>query len=205
MTLELWNTFATFGTFVVIAATAIAALVQLRHLRGSNQIAALTELQHEVQTPQFAAAEHFVRTELASKLKDPEFRYQIAKRHARTSEFQTLITKVNTVGNYYDTLGLLVKTGLVDRDLALNMLAVNGAGAWDDLAPAGAIFRRKQGDTIWENFEYFVVLSKEWIAAHPTGDYPADVSRIGLKDEWREADALYAASRAPDKPSTTSL
>jgi hypothetical protein len=40
MSLELLNTFATLGTFVVIAGTAIAAIVQLRHARSSNQIAA---------------------------------------------------------------------------------------------------------------------------------------------------------------------
>lgn len=36
MSLELVNTFATLGTFLVIAATATAAIVQLRHARGSN-------------------------------------------------------------------------------------------------------------------------------------------------------------------------
>ena len=37
MSLELWATIASVGTFVVIAATAIAAFVQLRHVRRSNQ------------------------------------------------------------------------------------------------------------------------------------------------------------------------
>jgi 23S rRNA G2069 N7-methylase RlmK/C1962 C5-methylase RlmI len=49
MTLEFLNTFASFGTFAVIAATAIAALVQLRHARSSNQIAAMNELQEVYQ------------------------------------------------------------------------------------------------------------------------------------------------------------
>jgi len=43
MSLELVNTLASIGTLLVIAATAIAALAQLRHSRGSNQIIALTE------------------------------------------------------------------------------------------------------------------------------------------------------------------
>jgi hypothetical protein len=54
MSLELLNTFATFGTFVVITATAVAALVQLRHARSSNQIAALNELRKAQETPEFA-------------------------------------------------------------------------------------------------------------------------------------------------------
>ena len=44
MSLELVNTLATCATFVVIAATAIAAIVQLRQLRASNQIVAFNEL-----------------------------------------------------------------------------------------------------------------------------------------------------------------
>ncbi|MBV8172813.1 MAG: hypothetical protein JO219_12880, partial [Candidatus Eremiobacteraeota bacterium] len=51
MSLELWNTFATMGTFVVISATAIAALVQLRHARASYQITALAELNKAHDSP----------------------------------------------------------------------------------------------------------------------------------------------------------
>src|SRR6516225_2718268 len=134
MTLELWNTFATFGTFVVIAATAIAALVQLRHARGSNQIAALTQLAEAQETQQFDVADHFIRSDLAAKLQDPEFRYQIANRAARTAENITLMRQVSTVGNYWENMGLLVRTGLVDRDLAMNIYADTAAVTWNELA-----------------------------------------------------------------------
>ena len=195
MTLELWNTFATFGTFVVIAATAIAAIVQLRHARSSNQIAAMAELQDAQQTSQFITARRFVITELASKLKDPEFRYQVANSAARADETQAVMSQAAIVADYYEGLGLLVKTGLLDRDLALNMWSGDAPGAWDRLAPIFAIFRRRQGQVAWENFEYLAVLAQDWIAAHPKGAYPAGTRRIGLKDEWLEADVRYAASR----------
>jgi hypothetical protein len=197
MTLELWNTFATFGTFVVIAATAIAALVQLRHARGSNQIAAIAELQDTQNTPEFNAANGFVRTELQTRLSDPEFRYQLANFSARTIETQTLIAQSRAVGNYYEHLGLLVRMGLVDRDLALNLWSAAAMASWDELTPYTSITRRRWGNTVWENFEYFVVLAQDWIATHPEGDYPASVRRIALKDLWLEADTQYAASRAP--------
>src|SRR5215472_15400712 len=146
MTLELWNTFATFGTFIVIAATAIAALVQLRHARGSNQISAMTELRDASETPQFASALQFVRSELASKVRDPEFRYQLANRKARTADNQELIAKMNTIGNFYENVGLLIKTGLVDRDLAASFWSGNVTEAWDELAPVTGLFRQAQGD-----------------------------------------------------------
>jgi hypothetical protein len=75
MSLELVNTLATFGTFLVIAATAIAAIVQLRHARSSNHIAALNELRETRETPNFQAANQFVSGQLAAKLQDPAFRY----------------------------------------------------------------------------------------------------------------------------------
>ena len=197
MTLELWNTFATFGTFVVIAATAIAALVQLRHARGSNQIAALNELQDASQTPQFEEAQHSVSTELGSKLKDPEFRYQLANRAARAIENRAFMGKINLVGNFYEHLGLLVKTGLIDRELALDFWSGTTPLAWEAFAPYLAIARRSAGDATWENFEYLAVLSQDWRAAHPKGAYPAATRRIGLKDAWLEADRQYEASRVP--------
>jgi hypothetical protein len=55
MSLEVVNTLATFGTFVVIAATAIAALVQLRHARSSNQIEALAEMRQEAASSEIAS------------------------------------------------------------------------------------------------------------------------------------------------------
>jgi len=196
MTLELWNTFATFGTFIVIAATAVAALVQLRHARGSNQIAAITELEDAAQTPQFATAEHWVMTELANKMEDPEFRYQVENRSARTPENRALISRATTVGNYYENMGVLVKRGLIDRDIALDIWSGSAPSHWNRLAPFTAIVRQVAGPVTLENFEYLVVLCQDWLANHPRGDYPAGVRRIDLKNEWLEADRQYAASRA---------
>ena len=58
----------TLGTFVVIAASAIAALLQLRHMRGSNQIIALNEVRETIESPAFQAAERFVVQELPPRL-----------------------------------------------------------------------------------------------------------------------------------------
>jgi hypothetical protein len=194
MTLELLNTFATFGTFIVIAATAVAALVQLRHARGGNQIAALNELQDASQTPQFEEAAHFVRTQLAAKLKDPEFRYQVGHRSARTAETRTFMSKINPVGNFYEHLGLMVKMGLLDRDLAVDFWSGSALPQWEALAPYTAIARRAQG-AIWENFEYLTILCEDWMAAHPGGAYPAGVRRVALRDGWLETDQQYELSR----------
>ena len=194
MPLELANTLATLGTFVVIAATAIAAILQLRHARTSNQIAALNELRETTEKPAFMEASHFVQGVLPAKLQDPAFRYQVAVRSERTDETRALIAKANLVGNFFESMGTLVKTGLVDKELALQIWDGVTVQAWEHLAPYVAIVRRRAGDVLWEKFEFLTVLAQDWIAAHPKGTYPVGLRRIDLKDEWLYADMEYAAS-----------
>jgi hypothetical protein len=197
MSLQLVNTLATFGTFLVIAATAIAAVVQLRHARSSNHIAALNELRETMESPDFQAAQHFVAGDLSKKLQDPAFRYQIAVPTARTDEMRPFHTRIAVMGNFYEGMGTLVKTGLVDRELVLQMYTDQIRGAWESLLPVAAIARRRVGNALWENFEYLTVLAQDWLAAHPNGTYPVGVRRIEVNDKWLEADKQYAASLAP--------
>jgi hypothetical protein len=197
MSLELVNTFATVLTLLVIAATAIAAIVQLRHARSSNQIAALNELRETMESPEFRDGRHFLVAELPVKLLDPAFRYQIAERSARTDENRPALGKILSMGNYYEGFGVLMKAGLIDRELGLMMWSGTVIEAWERLEPVAAIVRRRIGDGLWENFEYATVLAQDWLAAHPNGTYPEGVRRIKVKDEWLEADKQYAASLAP--------
>jgi hypothetical protein len=195
MALETWNTFATFGTFLVISATAIAAIVQLRHAHATNQIAALNELRETSERPEFRAASHFVTTQLAEKMKDPEFRYQVENRTSRTSENGPLIDYTTALGNFYESMAMLVKQGLVDRDLTLEIWNRPVVRSWQALLPITAINRRAVGRILWENFEYLTVLSQDWLATHPEGTYPSGVRRIEVEDRWLDADSQYAASR----------
>ena len=191
MSFELVNTLATLGTFAVIAATAIAAIFQLRHMRSSNQITALNELRETMESLEFMAASQFVRVELSSRLRDPAFRYQISNRSARTDEYRALIAKMSLLGNFYEAMGLLVKTSLVEQDLVMEMWSKNVLNDWERLEPYIAIRRRATGDGLYENFEYLAVLAQYWIAAHPKGTYPAGVPRLAIKDKWLEADKRY--------------
>lgn len=195
MSLELWNTFGTFATFVVISATAIAAVVQLRHMRGSNQIAAFTELRESAETPQFQAAIQFVQAELAERMQDPEFRYQLAHRAERTSENQSLISKAYSVGNFYEDLAVLVKNGLIDNGLVMDLYAKNITGNWEQLARATSVLRRSQGAAVWENFEYLVVQTQRH-SARSRSSYPFGMPHIDLPDELLEIDREYETSRA---------
>jgi hypothetical protein len=200
MSLELVNTLATFGTFVVIAATALAALVQLRHARSSNQIEALAEMRQEAASSEMMPALRFVRFDLSEKLKDPAFRYQMANPRTLTEANMMARIYVSRVANYYDGMGALVKSGLADKNLVLdNSYSTVGAlTMWNQLNPVIALLRQALGDpSCYENFEYLIALAQDWKAAHPNGNYPAGVRRLDLNYPWLDADKQYAASIAP--------
>ncbi len=198
MSLELVNTLATFGTFFVIAGTAIAAIIQLRHARSSNQIEALAELREGTENPEMRSAERFVRHDLSEKLKDPAFRYQLANQAAMTAVTQSSWGDIRRVANFFENMGALVKNGLADKDLVLEIFCDRVSYNWEMLTPVVAIVRQSVGKiAIWENFEYVAVLSQDWEVANSNGTYPAGVRRVGLKYPWLEADKQYAASLAP--------
>ena len=199
MPLDLINTFATFGTFLVIAGTAIAAIAQLRHARSSNQIETLAELRQEAASPEMATALRFVRFDLSEKLNDAAFRYQMTHPERLTEENAQLRVYISRVANYYEGMGALIRSGLADK----NLLFDGSSTAlvlimWKQLGPAIALARQSLGDpSIYENFEYLVVLAEDWKAAHPNGTYPAGMRRIDIRYPWSEADRQYAASLTP--------
>jgi hypothetical protein len=64
------ETASSVGTFFVIAATAVAALIQLRHMRGNNQIAAAMAINQVTEGDEFQAARRFIRENLGARLQD---------------------------------------------------------------------------------------------------------------------------------------
>jgi len=66
------------------------------------------------------------------------------------------------VCNGYEELGILVKNGIVDKDLFLDRYSWVITGVWRATDKAVADARQDTGQAaIWENFEYLAVLSKE--------------------------------------------
>jgi|SRR5215469_1782825 len=74
MSLEIVSTAASVATFIVIAATAIAAIVQLRHLRTSNQLAGLLNILGRSEDPIFAEWRDETKKIAEERINDPAFR-----------------------------------------------------------------------------------------------------------------------------------
>lgn len=195
MSFELFNSIATFGTFLVISATAIAALVQLRHTRGSNQIVAMNSLREATVQPDYVEGQNFVLVGLSKALQDPGFRHQISHRAQRTPENQKVMAKMFAVGNFYSYIGDLVRLKLLQPEPVFSIWGPSAILLWHSLLPVTAIIRR--GDpTLWANFEYAAVLAEDFARAQPPGEYPPKMRRLEVKDEWLEADERYATSLA---------
>lgn len=94
-------------------------------------------------------------------------------------------------------MGATVAMRLVDGETVVREWEGLIIQTWRLLEPATVLFRRAAGDDrILENFEYLVVLANAWRAKHPNGAYPKGTPRLQLVDQYREADAVYAASRS---------
>ena len=204
MSLELVNTVATLGTFIVIAVTAIAAMVQLRHMRSSNYIAALNEIRETIESDAFKEGRRFIQSELHTALQDPELRYQLTHPFARTREYQPAIDHLNMIGNFFESMGVMVKTGLADPEMIADMWSQNIVDIWKAMEPATAIYRRRVGEALWENFESLAVAAEDYIKKYPNGSYPRGRRRFVLSDDFAAADAVYETTRSDWPPKVLS-
>jgi hypothetical protein len=172
MTLEAWNTAAAVGTFVVITASAIAALAQLRHLRTSNQLSGLMSVFGMLQDPSVRELVNYVRHDLAENMKDDQFRVtllEIPIDRRKHPEFY--------VCDMYNHIGSFVRSGLIDERTYLQTDWFNVTLYWTLLADAIKIARSNRPH-IFENFEYLARRANRWVEAHPGGDYPSSESRL---------------------------
>ena len=172
--LEILNTAAAIGTFAVIAATAIAAVVQLRHLRANNQLEGLLSVLARVEDSNFNRWVTSAQRQLPQMLADPDYRRSVVD-----GTFDRDVAWLN-LANSYDWVGSLVKNRLIPVDAFLNVYALRVQQAWKVIQPVAALVRPVAGDSVWENFEYLCVKAEDWSRAHERGNYPKHMRRIAF-------------------------
>ncbi len=193
MSIEALSTAASIGTFVVIAATAVAALAQLRHMRSSNQIAALIGMQQMLESERFHRDRRFVGEEIPKLIADPVGRSKLA-----ADVLPAEVEAVREVGNFFELMGSFVKLGIIDRALVLDLWDGVVFKTWKQLEPAVMIRRAVSYPGTWVNFEYLAVICQESASKRPGGKYPAGVRRMVID----ERSSAAAAALAQDRSST---
>ena len=163
----------TVGTFAVILASAVAALLQLRHMRGSNQIVALTECRETLESPAFREAQHFVSYELPNRLKDPQ-----EARKAAVLPFQGEYQALGTIANFFESMGVFVKHRIIDREIGCDLWAYVVLRNWEALLPVTTYVRRElHNEALWENFEYLANMCRRYIERDRSA-YPRKIPRM---------------------------
>jgi hypothetical protein len=175
------STAAAIGTFLVIAATAIAAVVQLGHLRAQNQLTGLLTVLARVEDPQFNEWVDAARVTLASRLPDPAYRRAIMD-----GTFERRGNPWLNLANSYDWVGSLVKHNLIPQESLLDVYSDRIIGAWAIVESVVPLVRSRAGPGVWENFEYLVVQARKYNAEHPDGSYPKGVPRLQIDNTWPE-------------------
>ncbi len=190
MSLELVNTVASLITVTIVAATAITALVQLRHLRSANQVSALMSVGEKLDTRQFTEALTLVHGSLQTELADSAYRayeiaiYRSAPPPAVHERHIAMHNAVLLVGNTFELMGILVKKRVVDPMIFLDEYCEVTLRAWTVLQSYTALGREAMDwSAAWENFEYLAVLSEDFMQRHPS-TYPKGVRRLEVRNPW---------------------
>src|SRR5215472_6063945 len=160
MSLEFVNVIASVGTFIILGASAIAALIQLRHMRASNQLDALLDLERQFHDTELQHAFRFVQSELSHKLRERAFRADLE----RIGFIDGRIHPEVNVLNWFDTTGAVLKHSLVEEATFMELFGRLAVQYWELLSPVIALVRRRRGDAQFHNFEYLAIRSRKWLS-----------------------------------------
>jgi len=184
MTAEYVTALASVGTLLVIAASALAAFVQLRHLRTNNVLMVLNDFREAYERPEMAAAQQAMPAAVR-RLEDPESRRELA----RATVSPEWVRSVFPLLRLFETLGSYTNRNVVPRDLVCDMWSPVVLSVWTECAPLISVMRRTAGPALFENFEMIAVLSQRWLdEKHEV--YPSNLPRMKLIDPWAEEDAI---------------
>ncbi len=145
MSLQDLNALAAIGTFVVIAVTAGAALIQIRHLRVGYQLQSFLFIMERLNSMEMIEARTFCLVELPQKMNDAGF-----LENERSSSGDP---RIALVGNFFSEIGTLVAAGTLDEQYYLTLLPL-ASRLWAVTKPVIELRRTRFGPYMWVEFEY---------------------------------------------------
>jgi hypothetical protein len=182
---------AQIGTFAVVGGSVIAALVQLRHMRGGNQLQALLSLERDFRGAELQGALTYVQEHLPQRLEDPAYRRDLD----RLGFIDPDVHPEMVACNWLNEMGTLVKRNLVSEDTFMDLFGRLIVHCWKHLSPAIAIMRRKRGQAQYHDFEYLAVRAAAWLQRNPQGTAPRPFARAEVADPWLAIDTAPATER----------
>lgn len=182
------------ATFLVITITAVAAVIQLRHLRRANELEGLLSVLARVEDMGFQSWNDETRRLVAEQMPDPAYRRSILEGTFERSNNPWL-----QLVNSYEWLGSLVRRGLIPEDPIMDVYSGRIISAWKSVESIIAVARRRpENASLLENFEYLYVRSTRYLSHNPS-TYPAHMPRAEIHDTWAEADGIAVKAIAEVK------
>jgi hypothetical protein len=191
MTPEIVTAISSLVTAMVIAATAVAAVIQLRHMRSGNLIEAILSFRAMLEDEEHRKATRLLRGgDLARELADPQFRrylYRMSKKlpiEDVPERYVALTEAAIALGNSFELIGGMVRNRVVAPGIFLANYWWVVTNTWARMAEYIAVARRYTGaDSLFEDFEYLTVISEEWAKQHPNS-YARGVARKQLVNPY---------------------
>jgi hypothetical protein len=173
---------STFVTMIIIGASAIAAVFQLRHMRAGNAITGFLGFMDKWSSPEARVIQTYVfGGDLDRKLADPQYRKSLAV---------PLVDRLAhpEVGylDFWESLGMLVKLGYFAEDAFMESGGPTCLRAWEKLMPVVAIIRGVRGPQVYDNFEYLASRAIMWDAKHPSGIFPKSTPHLPVIDVFAD-------------------
>lgn len=192
MSPEALTALASVATTVVIAATAIAAMVQLRHMRAANSIQAILSFRDMLEDEVHREAANTLRGgDMERALEEPEFREflyrstnKLPMNGAPEERYVQLHQAAISIGNSFELIGGMVRNHVVTPEIFLPNYWWVVSNHWGNLESFIAMMREYQGSPgLYVDFEYLTVLSRKWGEKHPDS-YAPGVPRIEVKNKY---------------------
>jgi len=132
------------GALVVLVG-AVAAIVQLKHLRLTYQIETYVDLMGRLNSPEMVAAREYVET---CDFRDAASLEKMLR--------EGIDHRVLMYGGFYQTVARLINHGIADRDLFAPIIMMS-PDVWKKLGPLAYAWReRRPSNPRWADFEYLV-------------------------------------------------
>lgn len=164
-----WEALSAIGSLVsglVIAASAVAAIIQIRQLRASTQLQGFVDLVRDYHSADVQAARRFVATQLPERLESEHYRAELSNFTADTHTHPELLLR-----EFWEQLGSLMRHNVLDTPLFLEFFTIPCRLDWQRLAPVNKLLRQRNR-YISEEFEYIANLCDRWYLSREEGGSP---------------------------------
>jgi hypothetical protein len=169
MTAELFGVIGSIVSSIVVVVGVLVAIRQLRHLRASNEVAALNGLIERYDRPEVRASLRFIQTSLEERMRDETFVAALGSNPIGEE------ARVILPGFYfYESVGAYVRMGAISERAVMMLWSQQIADIWRFSADAIAAIRAAQGPEIMDSFEHMAARSTRWLAV----DGPREQSKL---------------------------